>query len=128
MKPSAIDDQHHVFAEPAGIDGVAGIQLFEPRTRRALRHSFRRPVLALERIDAGDDIAIRAQKAICRFRRIADIGIDPEQVRELRIGQKIRDAIVTRPLHQAVAVAEKNRVSCWRRSRLPEIESHSACN
>jgi hypothetical protein len=34
-------------------------------------------------------------------------------MRELRIGQKICDAIVARPRHQAVAVAEK------------EIESHA---
>jgi hypothetical protein len=101
------------LALPAGVHGIAGVQRLKPLARRSLRNAIGGPILALERIDAGGDIAVRKQQTKRRLRRIADIGVDPEQMRELRISQEISDAIVARPRHQTIAVPEK------------EVESHA---
>jgi hypothetical protein len=83
------------------------------------------PVLALERIGAGGDIVIPKR----RFRRIADVRIDPEQMGELQVGEEICDAIVARPRDETIAVAEKEieRLSGGK-STLPASESRSTRN
>src|SRR5207248_8774980 len=73
----------------------------------SLRAAICGPIFALERINPGGNVAIREQESKCRFRRVADVGIDPEQMGKMRVGKEIGDAIVARPRDQTVAVAEK---------------------
>jgi hypothetical protein len=56
-----VDDERYILAEPTGVDGITGIQLLEALSRRSGRYAIRRPFFALERIDAGDDVAIGEQ-------------------------------------------------------------------
>jgi len=124
-----IDDQRYVFAKPAGVDGVAGIELLEALASCPVRDAVGWPVLALERIGAGGDIVIREQKPKRRFRRIADVRIDPEQMGELQVGEEICDAIVARPRDETIAVAEKEiEPLSGGKSTLPASESRSTRN
>ncbi|WP_395348458.1 hypothetical protein [Variovorax sp. UC122_21] len=69
---------------------------------------FLRPVLALERIDAGRDVVVREQQPERRLRREADVGVDPEQVGPFRVGEELRHAVVARPGHEAFALVEQH--------------------
>lgn len=92
-----------VSALPAGVHRVALIERLEPRARGALRHAGPRPVLALQRIDAGGHVAVGEKKAERRLGREADIGIDEEEMGELRIGEEDGDAVVAAAGDEAVA-------------------------
>jgi hypothetical protein len=74
--------------------------------RRVVRHAVGRPVLALERIDAGGDVAVDKEQAKRGFRREADVSVNPEQMGVAAAGQEIGHAIVAHPRNQAVARTE----------------------
>jgi len=57
-------------------------------------------------IDAGGDVAVGKQQAERSLRGKADVGVDEEEMGELRIGQEVRDAVVTGAGDEAVAAPE----------------------
>ena len=87
----------------AGIHRIALVERLEARPRRALGHAARRPGLALQRIDPRGDVAVGEQEPEGRLRAEADIGIDEEQMGEVRIGEEDGDAIVAAAGDEAVA-------------------------
>jgi hypothetical protein len=64
----------------------------------------RRPVEALDRVDAGGDVAVGLQQAEHRLRLERDVGIDPEQVRVLLLRQELEHDHVAAAGDQAFAV------------------------
>jgi hypothetical protein len=63
-----------------------------------------RPFEILHRIDTGGDVAIRLQQPKHRLGAEHDIGIDPEQMRELFLGKEFANDVVAAAGDQALAV------------------------
>ncbi|WP_250519543.1 MULTISPECIES: hypothetical protein [unclassified Caballeronia] len=92
MKPSVV---HFEARAVMRIHRIAQ-RAFEKLRLREPGGNLARPVDALERIHAGDDIATREQQTQHLLRCEADIGIDPEEMRVLRMHQKMRDGFIAR--------------------------------
>ena len=90
----------------ATIHGIALVQGLKHLLGHALWQTLLRPSFVFEWIHACGNVVIGAQQSQSRIWGKADVRIDPEQMRPVRIFQKLRHAIVARACHQAFALLQ----------------------
>ena len=79
---------------------------FKLRLRHTGWNPLRRPIFTFERIHTRGNFVIGEQQAKRRLSTETDIGVNPKQVRPLRIGQKLRHAIIARARNQTFTTVQ----------------------
>jgi hypothetical protein len=103
------------------IERIVGIAVLELLLRGTGGKTFSRPVHRLHRIDAGGNVAVGQQQPEHLIRTEDDVGIEPEQMRELLLGQELHDDLVTAARDQALAMQMQR---AWQ-TEMPSVERHA---